>query len=425
MNSKKYFKKTIKKTIINIKQIKTRKGKNQHYYFINSCNYDSTHYLDYKILAKYLNQLGCKHDNTMSLIEKHDKEQAKLKGIKYETFCKKAQYDILRLPKTLTQKIHADLFFYNINSNFLDKRLYLFKKYLANVLNIEFARITNKDVIYNNVSSVSSDIAREYLIKTFPINHFQEYKFPGWYILRPNDSFGGADIKYISSQKELNNAIEWYKTNKNFRGLIYSDNVSASKYLANLLLFSGKKMHLRMYYLVSCIDGVISSFLLDDGDIITADKPFNMDHPFTKAKHDTHVKSTGADLTIKKDFTTENIGISGIVDKWQQIYKKCQNICSGITKMIISKTNGNILFENQRNGYHIFGLDVFITKDLEPVLIECNEKPGFGTFTIKGNLVLSHNIYRWINSIILEPLLKYDKPMPMKAREHKTYINLD
>ena len=100
-------------------------------------------------------------------------------------------------------------------------------------------------------------------------------------------------------------------------------------------------------------------------------------------------------------------------------------MCSGITKMIISKTNGNILYENQRNGYHLFGLDVFITKDLEPVLIECNESPGFSCFTKSGMNKLSAILFAWINSVILEPLLKYDKPMPMKARAHKTYINLD
>ena len=184
-------------------------------------------------------------------------------------------------------------------------------------------------------------------------------------------------------------------------------------------------MHLRMYYIVSCIDGVISSFLLDDCKILTAAESFDMDKPFTKAKHDTHVKSTRADFTIKKDFTTENIGISGIEDKWPEIYKKCQNMCSGITKMIISKTNGNILYENQRNGYHLFGLDVFITKDFEPVLIECNDYPGFSSLTSNFNIYISKIIYRWINSVILEPLLKYDRPIPMKARSHKTYIHLD
>jgi hypothetical protein len=405
----------------------SRRYSKKHKYFINRCKFDELTYLNHTILEKYLAQLECVPDRTMTIISDQDKRLAKKHKISYKDFCfftKKINPPNIKNSK-ISNIMRADIFFYNINSGFLDKRLYPFKKYLANVLNIDFANITNKGVIYDNILNVAPDIASKYFIKTFPINQIKEYKFPGWYILRPNSNYGGADIKYISSKKELTTAIEYYKKHKNFKGILYGDNVIASIYLEDLLLFKGKKMHLRMYYLVSCLNGTISSFLLDDDEIITAAEPFDMDRPFTKAKHDTHFQSTGADLTIKKDFTTENIGVPGIEDKWNDIYKRCQNMCSGITKMIISKTNGNILYENQRNGYYIFGLDVFITKDLEPVLIECNEKPGFGTFTIKGNLALSHKIYRWINSVILEPLLKYDKPMPMKAREHKTYIHLD
>jgi hypothetical protein len=82
--------------------------------------------------------------------------------------------------------------------------------------------------------------------------------------LRPNDSFGGADIKYVSNHKELNIAIEYYKKNRNYRGVLYGNDVIASQYLSDLLLFRGRKMHLRMYYIVSCINGVISiSTILD------------------------------------------------------------------------------------------------------------------------------------------------------------------
>ena len=405
----------------------SRKHSKKHYYFISKCKYNNLDFLDNTILEKYLERLKCIPDKTMNIITEQDKKLASKNKISYENFCKFTNK--INPPNIHENKIgkmmRADIFFYNINSGFLDKRLYPFNKYLANILNIDITGITNKGVIYDNVSDVAPDIAKKYLIKTFPINEIQEYKFPGWYILRPNDSFGGADIKYISSQKELNNAIEWYKTNKNFKGLIYGNNVSASRYLAKLLLFRGKKMHLRLYYLVSCLDNVISSFLLDDGKILTATESFDMVKPFTKEKHDTHVKSTGADLTIKRDFTSENIGVSGINDKWPEIYKKCQNMCSGITKMIIDKTKGNILYENQRNGYYLFGLDVFITKDLEPILIECNEEPGISSLSREFNIHISKMIYGWINSIILEPLLKYDRPMPMNAREHKTYIHLD
>ena len=190
-NTRKYTRKNSRKH--------SRRYSKKHYYFISQCKYDNLYFLDDTILEKYLTNLGCIPDRTMKIISDQDKQLAKNHKISYKDFClftKKINPPNIKNSK-ISNIIRADIFFYNINSGFLDKRLYPFKKYLANVLNIDFANITNKGVIYDNISHVEPDIAIKYFIKTFPINHFQEYKFPGWYILRPNDSFGGTDIKYI------------------------------------------------------------------------------------------------------------------------------------------------------------------------------------------------------------------------------------
>ena len=65
---------------------------------------------------------------------------------------------------------------------------------------------------------------------------------------------------------------------KNYKGVIYGNNVVASPYITNLLLFRGRKFHLRMYYMISCINGIINTFFLDNGDIMTAKNNFNMDN---------------------------------------------------------------------------------------------------------------------------------------------------
>lgn len=36
--------------------------------------------------------------------------------------------------------------------------------------------------------------------------------------------------------------------------------------------------------------------------ILTAKKPFNLQQPFTTAKHDSHIKSTGADYFLDIDY---------------------------------------------------------------------------------------------------------------------------
>ena len=65
-----------------------------------------------------------------------------------------------------------------------------------------------------------------------------------------------------------------------------------------------------MYYLISCINEVVNSFLLKDGKILTAKEQFDMDKPFTKDKHDTHLKSTLKDYTILNDLNSDNLNIS-------------------------------------------------------------------------------------------------------------------
>ena len=180
-----------------------------------------------------------------------------------------------------------------------------------------------------------------------------------------------------------------------------------------------------MYFLVSCINGIINSFLLDDGKILTAKEKFDMELPFTTDKHDTHVKSTEKYYTFKHDFNENNLNKTITDTDKHKIYESCKNICKILTDLILEKTGSNkeyskILYDNQKNGYYIFGLDVFIKNNLEPILIECNEQPGFSTKNNKDNKYLSNLIYGWINEIILESLFKYNDPLiPQK---HKTFV---
>jgi len=383
--------------------------------------------LNDKILENYLIKLGLHPDKMMPIIENNDRKIAKQHNISYEDFCKFTKK--IKASNINTKSIIADVFFFNINSPFLDKRFYNIQKYLVNILNINFDDITRKNNLYTYLQSRKDfEKYKKYFIETFPINNFKKYKFPEYYILRPIYGYGGHGITYINNKKELQNAIENYKKLENHKGIIYGNNVVASPYITNLLLFQGKKFHLRMYYIVSCINGFIHSFVLDNSDIITAEEPFDMKPPFNKEKHDTHLKSSSVDLTFKEHFTSDNMGIEITEEHKNKIYESSKKICKILTEMIIAKIDckkdcKTILYDEQENGYHIFGLDIFVNKDFECILIECNDRPGFGTFTEIGNRKLSKYIYKWINEIILEPLFKYNNLEI--AKKHKTYIDMN
>ena len=444
MKNKKTKSKTMKKTktIITTKNTQLKKilkktlknSKISHFYYINRCLYNNKlSSLDDSILEHYLQKLGLKPNNhAMKTIQAEDNKIKNKHNLSYIDFC---NFNKLIQPYKNTKNIdslinsyHTDVFFFNINSKFLDKRFYKYPSYLLNTLNIDFLNITTKHNLYNYILSKSKDYFntyKKYFIETFPILERDKYQFPSYYILRPIDSFGGKDIKYINNENQLNNAITFYKTHKNYKSVIYGNNVITSPYITDLLLFQEKKFHLRMYFLVSCINGIINSFLLDYGEIITANKKFDMELPFTTDKHDTHVKSTEKYYTFKHDFNENNLNKTITDTDKHKIYESCKNICKILTDLILEKTGSNkeyskILYDNQKNGYYIFGLDVFIKNNLEPILIECNEKPGFNTKNNKDNKHLSNLIYGWINEIILESLFKYNDPLiPQK---HKTFV---
>jgi len=415
------LKKTLKKTLKN--------SKTSHFYYISRCLYNNKlSNLDDSILEHYLKQLGLKPNNrAMKFIENEDMKivkeiKKKDKNFKDNDFCQFNQLKYYKNTNVIDKLIigntgnntDTDIFFYNINSKFLDKRFYKYPSYLLNTLNIDFLNITTKQHLYNYIQSKKDlQFYNKYFIETFPINDFKKYHFPGYYILRPNDSLSGKDIIYINSQKELQDAINFYKHNRNYKGVIYGNEVIASPYITNLLLFQGKKFHLRMYYMLSCLNGIINYNLLDDGKILTAKEKFNMDPPFSTAKHDTHVKSTDKYYTFKRDFNKDNLGsdIEITANIKNKILKSCYKICGILTRMILEKTGADkkpsqILFNNQQNGYFIFGLDIFITSDFEPILIECNEQTGFSSKTITDCREYSTMIYNWINDNILIPLFK-------------------
>jgi len=410
----------------NKKYKKTKKvnPKNQkHYYFIVDCKYNNLVNLKNKYLEQHLHKLGLKQDKYINKYEANKKEFIRTHGISNEDFCKKTKKINFKPNK---DNLIADVFFYYMNGMHLNKPFYNYSKFLVNVLNINYMETVNKNIIYDNVYNIDAELAKKYFIETFPIHHKEKYQFPNNYILRPNDAFGGNDILYIKNEKELEDAINYYKKTKNYRGVLYKNDVIASKFITNLLLFKEKKFHIRMYYLVSVINNIFNSFLLKYGEILTAKQKYNLDEPFIMDVHDTHGSAKTVDeyAYFPGDLLSSTLSINLDKNNVNTIYDKCKIMCSGISKVLQKEhiTNG-LLYPNQQNGYYLFGIDVMIRDNLEPVLIECNIQPAFSTDSIKTIDKFSYIIYNFINDVVLEPLFKYNDPM--RARKHHTYIELE
>jgi len=425
--------KTIQKTIQKTRKQKIRKhnakitkfNKIQHIFYISKCESNYIDRLDSSFLYKHLVNLGLQPDTkTISYVREQQKKIAATNKLSMYDYCDKYEKKyVVKIPKNL---VKANVFFYDINRNLLDKPFYDYKKHLSNTFNLEHFEI-NKGAIYKNIQKYNkSEIQKnpdilKHFITTSTLTEYGKNFIPGVYILRPIHGSGGSDILYINNNKELDYARKFYLIKKyidNDKNLF--DQITISKLITNLLLFKNRKFHLRVYFMIAILEGEISSFVLETAKILTAKKPYNLDLPLSKDVHDTHMDSTDADYFFPKDLDIPENNKATIMLGIRKIAKYLTNILIGSC----NNKPKTILFEKQENGYNIFGMDILVSQDLEPILVECNKTPGMGCKNPETVSRLSEIIYGWINETILEPLFKHPGAATSYARKHKTYIHL-
>jgi hypothetical protein len=424
--------KFIRKTKKGIKYVKIgdikKTNKSSKTYIIVKCLYNIKKninyniYLNYNALEKHLNKLGIQEHTAKRIIDKLDYAYLKQNKIPIIKYCEEK----LHLPSIAKLNLkYCDFMWIDLNLPFFN-RYYNVKKYLINMINKDKLNlIYDKSELYNNFKIQSPDTVNLYMAYTFNILEKDNYKLDGknYYILRPIDSSGGSDIIYISTLEELKNALEYYKSKRNFKNIIYGSNVIASKYIINPYLFKGKKFHIRIHYMISYIEGVFNSFLLDNGQIITSKYLYDIDKPFTKDKHDTHFKTTDDDYNYPQDLEKyDNIKENKTKIDIKQFHKYLRTICKTLSQILFSDKKP-YTYDTEKNGFKLFGIDIMIDADtMKPILIECNIRPSYGFKYTENRAKFLNIFFKWINDVILEPTFKFKDQYI--ARKHPTYINI-
>ena len=137
-----------------------------------------------------------------------------------------------------------------------------------------------------------------------------------------------------------------------------------------------------------------------------------------KAVHDTHQTSSNDDYFFPQDlkpFLVEhNIKLDDLISQMRDIMK--------CVSRIIKEDSNAYLYENQENGFYISGIDFMIDDTGKVILIEVNEKPGFGYNKPINDIKWSSTFFTFINEVILEPTFKYKDQLI--ARKHNTYLDI-
>jgi hypothetical protein len=236
-----------------------------------------------------------------------------------------------------------------------------------------------------------------------PINVLPEHRKAG----ESDIASGGKDIIVIDD----NNTLGMAKKN-----LEKYDNVLISKYIRNPLLFNGRKFHIRTLLMASLIDSVYNTYMLDWGRIFTAKLPFVLEDFNNKQIHDTHRTTTDDDYFFPLDFTNANMGRDDIdFEVTYNIFKQIKLIFTSVSKLL-STTISN--YDNVKNGFTIFGVDLMICDDLSVVLIEVNTEGGFTFKEKETRNKVESLLFNWVDDVILEKV--FTKPRKVTFSSYKT-----
>ena len=141
------------------------------------------------------------------------------------------------------------------------------------------------------------------------------------------------------------------------------------EYLKKPLLYNKKKFHIRAYVILSDTG---KGFLASSFLVILAKKEYRVSNLEDKEIHDTHRDN------VSEIIDDRNFGLFN-----QEEYLKIKKAIVKISKIFIQKAKVEC-YNNVKDCFHIFGLDIMFEKDYNPIFIEANITPG----TLRYNYLL-------------------------------------
>jgi hypothetical protein len=312
---------------------------------------------------------------------------------------------ITHIEKAINEKVHISFGSYGgfkdakkgVNLN-LSPEFYKQHASIKNVLN-KHSGFINKTELYETIRRLIP-LGIKYIPATYTIAQFKNslsINFPA--ILKKNFSCRQQGVKVIESIED------YYKAKKELD--IKEDGI-ISEYITNPLLLDEKKIHLRIYYLLSVVSGITRCFVYDlEYRIYIAEEKYK-----------------------KSDWLNPHIHISGVSGKasnrryiwpndisaYYDIHEINKQLNEFNTVICIALASSNVKnYEESNAGYQLYGADVLITDEFKPYLIEINKHPGFSRF---GDIVgweeyinkFSTNFFHFILSSVVFPYFGLCRP---------------
>ena len=307
-----------------------------------------------------------------------------------------------------------------LDNNKFDAKYYKTQCFIMNILNDEKTRITDKSNLYFNFNKEYPEACKKYMAQTWELNDFlrdnvfSQSKNKA-FIVRPvgKGAFSGKDIIRFDDAAKLEEARKLY-INKD--GTSKYDSVIVSEYITNPMLYTGRKFHLRTYFLISTISGKYKTYFYNIYELFTAKNPYNNINYADKDVHDTHFASTAGDILCPRDLdpTLKNVFAT-------QIYPKMEDCMSYISKLMEGHTNP---YEQSENAFEVFGCDFLVKDNYDVVLMEINDKTGFTMNSIENKKTFSAIYLGVINNMIKASLWPAYNTRQKTIRENETITEM-
>ena len=261
-------------------------------------------------------------------------------------------------------------------------------------------KVTDKLKLYINMLRTNISVAETNMAYTCELRLINENVVPisvlsrskitlpnKYYIIRPVEGFSGRGISIIDSptQVQLNSAYHTAKANAKGGPIIISD------YVQDIILYNNKKFHIRVYLLCLLHNGVFSTFLWDDGKLMTAGSDYNPTKT-DKTISDTHASSTLGDLS----FTALKQVLNP--EKFIAVFNNIKQLMVS-TSQIMAPFIKN--FPENKYGFEVFAADLLLKSDGTPILMEVNDRVGYQCKTSEYANQFSSLYFDWVDGCVL------------------------
>ncbi len=264
--------------------------------------------------------------------------------------------------------------------------------------------LTNKSNLYKTIQREEPENYKRFMVyhTDIDINNLDKYKHlftnNKIFILRPTWSFERANIELFDNFDKFKSFI-----NKNGKHLLYKGNkkepggnnkLVLSEYIKDLLLFNNRVFDLRVYLVISLVDGIYRAYFV---------KPIIMNLSLYERSN-----------TFNINNVKENITNPGNDDRDYYIEDLQEQIGEENGKYIINQIKQNLTYlfrlikkfkimkpyPDQKNVYELFGLDFIVDKKYNVKLVEFNEKTGLGDYEdFQLENIASSFIYSTVNKL--------------------------